>query len=194
MRVITNRSSGKMGYRLAEAAWRRGAQVTLVSGPSHESVHAGIAVVRIESTEELRERLAELLPASDVLIMAAAPADFAPAHSATEKTPRQRGALTLDLKPTPDILSDTKSLRKPGMLTVGFALETGDAVAKGRAKLERKHLDLIVVNDATVPGAGFDVDTNVVSILHRDGRQSDVSLATKAEVAEAILDVVESEL
>jgi phosphopantothenoylcysteine decarboxylase/phosphopantothenate--cysteine ligase len=194
VRVITNRSSGKMGYRLAEAAWRRGSAVTLVSGPSHEKVHSGIQVVPIESTAELRDRVAEYLTDTDVLIMAAAPADFAPAASATEKTPRQRGGMTLDLRPTPDILSDTKSLRKPGMLAVGFALETGDAVVKGRAKLERKDLDLIVVNDATVPGAGFDVDTNIVSILHRDGRQSDVSLASKVEVAEAILDVIESEL
>ena len=194
VRVITNRSSGKMGYRLAEAAWRRGAIVTLVSGPSSEAPPTGIPLVRIESTAELRDRLAERLPETDVLIMAAAPADFAPASPATEKTPRQRGATTLDLAPTPDILSDTRAVRKKGMLAVGFALETGDAVNKGRAKLERKELDMIVVNDALQPGAGFEVDTNIVSILHRDGRRTDVSLASKAEVAEAILDVVEAEL
>jgi len=129
-----------------------------------------------------------------VLIMAAAPADYAPANRATEKTPRQSGNLTLALVSTPDILSDTKSLRKAGMLTVGFALETGDALAKGRAKLERKDLDLIVVNDALQPGAGFEVDTNIVSILHKDSRQTNVSLASKAQIAEAILDVVEAEL
>jgi phosphopantothenoylcysteine decarboxylase/phosphopantothenate--cysteine ligase len=134
------------------------------------------------------------LPETDVLIMAAAPADFAPANPATEKTPRQRGSLTLDLAPTVDILSDTRANRKKGMLAVGFALETGDAVTKGRGKLERKELDLIVVNDALQPGAGFEVDTNIVSILHRDSRRTDVSLASKADVAEAILDVVEAEL
>ncbi|HEX9894369.1 MAG TPA: bifunctional phosphopantothenoylcysteine decarboxylase/phosphopantothenate--cysteine ligase CoaBC [Gemmatimonadales bacterium] len=194
VRVITNRSSGKMGYRLAEAAWRRGALVTLISGPSSETAHSGINTIRVESTAELRDRLAERLPETDVLIMAAAPADYAPANRATEKTPRQSGNLTLALVSTPDILSDTKSLRKAGMLTVGFALETGDALAKGRAKLERKDLDLIVVNDALQPGAGFEVDTNIVSILHKDSRQTNVSLASKAQIAEAILDVVEAEL
>ena len=100
----------------------------------------------------------------------------------------------LELVPTPDILSDTRPLRKPGMLAVGFALETGDAVRKGQDKLSRKGLDLIVVNDALEPGAGFEVDTNVVSILHKDQRRTDVSLASKADVAEAILDAVEAEL
>ncbi len=194
VRVITNRSSGKMGYRLAEAAWRRGARVTLISGPSAERVHHGISTVRIESTVELRDRVAELLPSTDVLIMAAAPADFAPAAAASEKTPRQSGTQLLELVPTPDILSDTRPLRKPGMLAVGFALETGDAVRNGKSKLSRKGLDLIVVNDALEPGAGFEVDTNVVSILHQDQRRTDVSLASKAEVAEAILDAVEAEL
>lgn len=194
VRVITNRSSGKMGYRLAEAAWRRGARVTLISGPSAERVHHGITTVRIESTAELRDRVAEQLPSADILIMAAAPADFAPAAAASEKTPRQSGNQLLELVPTPDILSETRPLRKPGMLAVGFALETGDAVRKGRDKLSRKGLDLIVVNDALEPGAGFEVDTNVVSILHQDQRRTDVSLASKADVAEAILDAVEAEL
>jgi phosphopantothenoylcysteine decarboxylase/phosphopantothenate--cysteine ligase len=194
VRVLTNRSSGKMGYRLAEAAWARGAEVTLVSGPSAERAIPEASFHRVESVADLRGAVAAHLPNADVLVMAAAPADFRPAQTSAEKRPRQNGAAMLALEPTEDILSDTKRQRRPGAVVVGFALETGDAVARGQAKLERKDLDLIVVNDALEPGAGFEVDTNRVTLLHRDGRRADLPLASKAEVAEAILDAVEKEL
>lgn len=192
VRVVSNRSSGKMGFRLAEAAWRRGALVTLVTGPSGEADPVGVAVTRVETTAELRDAVARELPAADLVIMAAAPADYRPAEPAEVKRPRQSGDLTLELAPTPDVLAETRSLRKRGAVVVGFALETGDALARARAKLERKGLDFIVVNDALEPGAGFEVDTNRVSVLSRDGARHDVPFGSKAAVAEAILDLVEA--
>ena len=194
VRVLTNRSSGKMGYRLAEAAWQRGAEVLLISGPSAEPPPVGVTVRRVESTEEMEQAVRSALPEADVLIMAAAPADYRPAAPADHKRPRQAGDLSLALSPTPDILRATVSDRKPGAVIVGFALETGDAVAKAAAKLSRKGLDLIVANDATEAGAGFEVDTNRVAILDRDGGRRDVPLASKRVVAEAILDAVEMRL
>jgi phosphopantothenoylcysteine decarboxylase / phosphopantothenate---cysteine ligase len=194
VRVLTNRSSGKMGYRLAEAAWQRGAEVLLISGPSAEPPPVGVTVRRVESTEEMEQAVRSALPDADVLIMAAAPADYRPATPADEKRPRQAGELSLALSPTPDILRATVSDRKAGAVIVGFALETGDAVAKAAAKLSRKGLDLIVANDATEAGVGFEVDTNRVVILDREGGRRDVPLASKRAVAEAILDAVEVRL
>ena len=191
VRMLTNRSSGKMGYRLAEAAWRRGAEVTLVTGPSAEPVPHGVEVVRVESTAEMEAAVTRLLPRGDVLIMAAAPADFRPAEVAVTKRPREGGGMTLELVPTDDILLATLPQRHPRLTVVGFALETGSAMERGRAKLERKQLDLIVINDALEPGAGFDVDTNAVTILDSHGTVTPVSLRSKHEVAEAILDAVE---
>jgi phosphopantothenoylcysteine decarboxylase/phosphopantothenate--cysteine ligase len=194
VRVLTNRSSGKMGFRIARAAWLRGADVTVISGPSAETVPAGVALRRIESTDELHAAVAAELPGADVLVMAAAPADFKPLERAGVKTPRSEGARQIALAPTADILTETRALRPPGALIVGFALETGDALIKGQAKLARKDLDLIVVNDALEPGAGFEVETNAVTILGRNGIRIDVPLAKKAAVAEAILDAVEDAL
>ncbi|HTK55284.1 MAG TPA: bifunctional phosphopantothenoylcysteine decarboxylase/phosphopantothenate--cysteine ligase CoaBC [Gemmatimonadales bacterium] len=191
VRVVTNRSSGKMGYRLAEAAWERGADVILVSGPVELAPPVGVTVKRVESTAELETALREVLPRADVLVMAAAPADYRPSEPSGTKRPRNDGALAIPLEPTNDILGATKALRKAGSVIVGFALETGDAVAKGKAKLERKDLDLIVVNDALEPGAGFEVDTNRVAILDRDGGAQVVPLASKRVVADRILDAVE---
>ncbi len=194
VRLVTNRSSGKMGYRLAEAAWERGAAVTLISGPVGLTAPTGVELIRVESTEEMEQAVRGALPAADVLIMAAAPADYRPSAPSAAKRARQEGPLTLQLGPTADILAATVGLRKRGSVIVGFALETGDAVARGRAKLERKQLDLVVVNDALEPGAAFEVDTNRVTILDREGRQSEVPLAAKSVVAEAILDRVAERL
>ena len=194
VRLISNRSSGKMGYRLAEAAWARGAEVTLISGPVAQPAPVGVMVVTVETTAEMESAVRSALPGADVLIMAAAPADYRPAAAYDAKRPRQEGALTLELLATTDILAATASLRRKGSVIVGFALETGDAVAKGRAKLSRKQLDLIVVNDALEKGAGFDVDTNRVVILDRDGGEYDVPLASKRVVADAILDAIEARL
>ena len=194
VRVVTNRSSGRMGYRLAEAAWERGATVTLVSGPVDQPAPVGVERVRVESTAQMEAAVRDALPSADVLIMAAAPADYRPVAPATGKRPRQDGATAIPMEPTADILAGSVSLRKKGAVMVGFALETGDAVAKGKTKLARKQLDLIVVNDALEPGAGFEVDTNRVVIVDRDGGIREVPLASKRVVADAILDAIEARL
>jgi phosphopantothenoylcysteine decarboxylase/phosphopantothenate--cysteine ligase len=194
VRVVTNRSSGKMGYRVAEAAWERGAEVVLISGPVALPSPVGVTVCRVETTKELEDAVRADLPEADVLVMAAAPADYRPAHPSASKQPRMQGALAVPMEPTDDILSTTEERRKPGSVIVGFALETGDALDKARAKLERKHLDLIVVNDALEPGAGFEHDTNRVALLDREGNVRILPLQSKREVAEAILDAVEARL
>ncbi|HKG32324.1 MAG TPA: bifunctional phosphopantothenoylcysteine decarboxylase/phosphopantothenate--cysteine ligase CoaBC [Gemmatimonadales bacterium] len=191
VRVVTNRSSGKMGFRVAEAAWERGADVVLISGPVALQDPVGVVVRRVETTLEMEQAVRAELPGADVLIMAAAPADFRPSSPSDGKRPRVDGALAVPMEPTGDVLDSTRGVRKPGSLIVGFALETGDALAKGLAKLERKGLDLIVVNDALEPGAGFEKDTNRVALLGRDGTRQILPLQSKREVAEAILDRVE---
>jgi phosphopantothenoylcysteine decarboxylase/phosphopantothenate--cysteine ligase len=194
VRVVTNRSSGKMGYRIAEAAWERGAEVVLISGPVALPAPVGPVVHRVESTTELEAAVRAELPSTDVLVMAAAPADFRPSDPSDSKRSRTDGALAIPMEPTGDILHATREARKPGSVIVGFALETGDALAKGRAKLERKDLDLIVVNDALEPGAGFEHETNRVALMGRDGTPQILPLQSKREVAEAILDAVERHL
>ncbi len=194
VRVVTNRSSGKMGYRVAEAAWERGADVVLISGPVALPSPVGVTVRRVETTKELEDAVRADLPEADVLVMAAAPADYRPAHPNASKQPRMQGALAVPMEPTDDILSTTEERRKQGSVIVGFALETGDALDKARVKLERKHLDLIVVNDALEPGAGFEHDTNRVALLDREGNVRILPLKSKREVAEAILDAVEARL
>lgn len=191
VRVVTNRSSGKMGYRVAEAAWERGAEVLLITGPVALPDPVGVRVRRVESTQEMEDALRAELPDADVLVMAAAPADYRPSSPSDGKRPRVEGALAVPMEPTSDVLDATREMRKAGSVIVGFALETGDALAKGLAKLERKGLDLIVVNDALEPGAGFEKDTNRVALLGRDGSRQILPLQSKREVAEAILDRVE---
>lgn len=194
VRVVTNRSSGKMGYRLAEAAWERGAEVVLISGPVGIAPPVGVEVTRIDSTDDLEHAVRAALPQADVLIMAAAPADYRPTTVSNAKRPRSDGALAIPMEPTADILRATRDARRSTAFIVGFALETGDALAKGRQKLERKELDLIVVNDALEPGAGTEVDTNRVAILGRDGSTTIVPLSSKRRVADAILDAIEAHL
>jgi phosphopantothenoylcysteine decarboxylase/phosphopantothenate--cysteine ligase len=194
VRFISNPSSGKMGFHLAQAAWHRGASVRLITGPSTLGAPVGPTVERIETTAELQRAVASALPVADVLIMAAAPADYRPAESLERKRPRASGPLVVELLPTDDVLIATREQRKQGSIIVGFALETGDAVARGREKLSRKELDLVVVNDALEPGAGFAGDTNRVTILDREGGRWEVPLAGKDRVAEEILDRVEARL
>jgi len=194
VRVVSNRSSGKMGYRVAEVAWERGADVVLISGPTALAAPVGVTLRLIDSTRELEAAVRAELPTADVLIMAAAPADYRPSSPSDRKRSRVDGALAIPMEPTEDILGSTRDQRKKGSVMVGFALETGDALAKGLDKLERKHLDLIVVNDALEPGAGFEKDTNRVALLGRDGSRRILPLQSKREVAENILDVVEQTL
>ncbi|MDF1501498.1 bifunctional phosphopantothenoylcysteine decarboxylase/phosphopantothenate--cysteine ligase CoaBC [Roseisolibacter sp. H3M3-2] len=190
VRYLTNHSSGRMGVELAAAAWRRGADVTLVHGPLQVPVPAGVRAVAIESTAELRDAVAAALPDADALVMAAAPADFRPAQVATQKIKRGDGALSIALTANDDILAGTRDLRRPGAVVVGFALETTDLEANARKKLASKGLDLIVLNDATEPGAGFGVETNRVTFLTPDGAVAPLALLPKRDVADAILDRV----
>lgn len=194
VRVITNRSSGKMGYRLAEAAWLRGAEVTLVSGPSSLPAPIGVRVIRVESTQEMQEVVKRALPTADALVMAAAPADFRPRKVAKAKLPRADGAAPITVEATPDILITTAGSRKKGSVIVGFALETGEGMERAQAKLDKKKLDLIVLNDALETGAGFEVETNKVTILGKGIAPHALPLLSKREVAEAILDAVEARL
>lgn len=192
VRYLSNRSSGKMGVAIADAAWRRDADVVLVAGPIAVPPPTGVAVVHVETTEEMASAVERELATADVLIMAAAPADFRVAVPAASKIKKKSAPSTLELSPTPDILASTSRARRPGAVIVGFALETEDAVRGGREKLESKQLDLVVVNDAREAGAGFGVDTNRVTFVRRDGTQEDLPLLSKGEVADEILDRVEA--
>ena len=193
VRFISNRSSGKMGVALAAAAWRRGADVVLVAGPVSTPLPIGVRVVHVEATDEMRDAVAREVPEADVLIMAAAPADFRPRSPADSKLKKSAGPAPIELEGTPDILGETRPLRRNGIVTVGFALETHDAMTNARAKLEAKGLDLIVLNVAGEKGAGFDVDTNRVTLVSRDAVE-ELPLSAKTEVAEAILDRIEGQL
>jgi len=191
VRFLSNRSSGKMGVALAEAAWRRGAEVVLVAGPLDVHPPTGVTVQHVETTEDMLDAVTAGLPTTDALIMAAAPADFRSADPASSKIKKERAPDAIPLTAAPDILKSTMASRPPGLVVVGFALETEDVLANAALKLESKALDLIVVNDATEPGAGFAVDTNRVTLVGRDGRQEQLPLMDKRDVADAILDRVE---
>jgi phosphopantothenoylcysteine decarboxylase / phosphopantothenate---cysteine ligase len=192
VRFLSNHSSGKMGVALAAAAWRRGATVDLVTGPMSIATPVGADVHPVESTEDMAAAVKRLLPRADVLVMAAAPADFRAAAPSSIKIKKSQLPEALALAATPDILASTRSSRRNGSVVVGFALETNDAIANGRQKLDAKDLDMIVVNDATEAGAGFGVDTNRVTLLMRGGAEEHLSLMPKTEVADAILDRVET--
>lgn len=189
VRFISNHSSGLMGTAVAAAAWRRGARVTLVAGHMDVPEPVGPAIVRAATTGEMQKAVAEALADADALIMAAAPADFIPANPAAGKLSKSGSVRSLELTVAPDILASTTASRGRAV-TVGFALETGDAERKGAAKLTSKNLDLIVVNDQTEPGAGFGGETNRVTLLARDGRREELPLMLKSELADLLLDRV----
>ena len=190
VRFISNRSSGKMGVAIAASAWRRGADVVLIAGPLATATPVGPRVRTVETTEEMLDAVRDEIRSADVLVMAAAPADFRASTVATSKVKKANAPDSIALETTPDILRETIASRPPGMVTVGFALETDDVLENGAAKLDAKRLDLIVTNDAREPGAGFAVDTNRVTMLARDGTRTDLPLLQKTEVADAILDRV----
>lgn len=190
VRFISNHSSGKMGSALAAAAWRRGAEVVLITGPGTVTPPPGACVVRVETTEQMRDAVARELPDADALIMAAAPADFRATEVAAQKIKKSPAPPSLKLSPTPDILASTVDARRTGSVIVGFALETNDVMTHAREKLARKQLDLVVVNDATEQGAGFGGDTNRVTLIGRDGAEQPLALMAKRELADVILDRV----
>jgi len=193
VRVITNPSSGRMGYALAERAYARGADVVLVTGPSVLPVPPGVEVVRVVTTEEMALAVTRELPRADALMMAAAPADYRPKEVSADKRRREDGAIEVVLVPTDDILAGTQGHRKPGAVVVGFALETGDGRARARAKLERKGLDLIVLNHADDPAGGFEGETNRVWLIAPE-EETELPTLSKREVAERILDAIEQRL
>lgn len=190
VRYLGNRSSGRMGYALAAAAWRRGAEVVLMSGPSSLAPPTGVELRRVETAEQMRAAVAEALPGADVLVMAAAVADFRPAAASGSKLKKDKGVPALVLEPTPDVLAATRGLRSDGCIAVGFALETDAPLENARRKRLAKGLDLLVLNDATEPGAGFEVSTNRVTLLSGSSEEA-LPLLPKSEVADRILDRVE---
>jgi len=192
VRYVGNRSSGRMGYALAQAAWRRGARVTLVSGPSSLPAPEGVEIVRVETAVEMHDAVAARLAQADVSIFAAAVADFRPdaVHDAKVKRAAHAGGLALTLTANPDVAGDTRATRKAGSVSVGFALETEDVLANALAKLHAKGFDLLVANDATAEGSGFDVDTNRVTLLASGREPEALPLLPKDEVAEVVLDRV----
>jgi phosphopantothenoylcysteine decarboxylase/phosphopantothenate--cysteine ligase len=189
VRYLTNRSSGKMGYAVAGAAARRGAKVVLVSGPVHLETPAGVERIAVRSAEQMRGAVAERLARSTIAIFAAAVADYRPAELQTEKMKRNGAPLTLRLEPTPDILAEAAQT-KGDRLIVGFAAETDHVADNARKKLAAKNADLIVANNVTAEGAGFDFDTNIVTLFSRDGRDLALPKLTKSDVAQRILDEV----
>ena len=193
VRYLTNRSSGKQGHALAEAAARRGATVTLVTASGltlPPDVQAAVTRIDVESAADMEAALAQASPSADVVIMAAAVADFRPKVTAERKLSKEDGLPELVLEPTPDILTGLVSRRTRGQVLVGFAAETDDVAERGRRKLQRKGVDLLVVNDVRAPGTGFDHDTNAVSILKADGTSTEIPLTSKYAVANAVLDSV----
>ena len=188
VRFITNRSSGKMGYAIAAAAAARGASVTLVTGPTSLPIPQGVNAVRILSTQELYDQMLALCPQMDVVIQAAAPADFTPETVADQKIKKQGNEpLVIRLTQTPDVAAAVGKVKKEGQTLVGFAAETNDVLQNAQKKLAKKNLDLIVANDVTAPGAGFDVDTNIVTFVTQDGLEK-LPKMKKTEVADALLD------
>jgi len=187
VRYLTNRSSGRMGYALAEAALRRGARVLLISGPTSLTPPGAAEVTQIESTEEMRDAVLKLLPQASIVIKTAAVSDYRPKGEASQKMKR-KGAMTLELEATPDILQEI-SLKKSSQIVVGFAAETENVLENARQKLVSKNLDAIVVNDVSREGVGFDSDRNAVTIITRD-EVVEVPETTKWEVAQRVLDQV----
>jgi phosphopantothenoylcysteine decarboxylase / phosphopantothenate---cysteine ligase len=188
VRYLTNRSSGRMGYALAEAALRRGARVLLVSGPTALTPPGAAEVTRVESAEEMRQAVLKLLPQATIVIKTAAVSDYRPKSPAAQKIKRSNGPMTLELEPTVDILSEI-TRHKQSQLIIGFAAETQNALENARKKLASKSLDAIVVNDVSREGVGFDSDRNAVTIITQQ-EVMEVPETTKWEVAQRVLDQV----
>lgn len=188
VRFITNRSSGKMGFAVARMAAQRGASVTLITGPTSQPDPYGVVVERVQSAEQMHQAVFHALADQDAAIMAAAVADYRPVQTADRKIKKGASTLSIDMERTRDILREAGENKPP--VLVGFAVETHDGLQYARQKLAEKNLDMVVYNDITMEGAGFDVDTNIVTLLHRDGREDVLPRQLKTEVADRILDEV----
>lgn len=189
-RVLTNRSSGKMGVAIARRAAERGAQVTLVAGPMRAAPPCGVRHLPVRTAQDMYACVMEEFPQTDVVIKAAAVADFRPESRGAKKLKKDDMGLTIRLVKNPDILKELGKRKNKGQILVGFAAETHDVLENGRAKLRRKNLDMLVLNDVTKAGAGFDGDTNIVRFLHRSGGEEQMDLLSKDAVADLILDRV----
>ena len=191
VRYIGNRSSGKMGYALAEEAVARGADVVLVSGPSALSAPKGLKTfISVETAQEMREAVLREAEASRIVIKAAAVADYHPKTVAAHKIKKNDEELSITLEKNPDILKELGQRKKKGQILVGFAAETQNLLQYAQEKIEKKNLDFIVANDVTKPGAGFNTSTNIVKLLSRDGAVKEMPLMTKREIAKCIFDYI----
>jgi phosphopantothenoylcysteine decarboxylase / phosphopantothenate---cysteine ligase len=190
VRYLGNRSSGKMGFALAEAAHRRGAHVVLVCGPTLIEPPSMVETSRVETAEQMAEAVLDRLCEATAVVMAAAVADYHPVEVSGTKIKKRQAALTLELEPTRDVLGEISLRRRPSQLVVGFAAETGDLLGNARAKLQAKRLDLVVANDVTQEGAGFDVDTNIATLVFANGQHKSLPRMSKLELAHRVLDQI----
>lgn len=191
VRFIGNRSSGKMGVAIAEQFAARGAEVTLVLGPSKLTPqHSNITTVKVESAQQMYEASMQHFEKTDIAVLSAAVADYRPAHVAEQKIKKKGDGMTIELEKTPDIAASLGKMKRKGQFIVGFALETNNELKNASEKLAKKNFDFIVLNSLKDNGAGFNFDTNKITILHRDNKRKDFELKTKAEVAVDIVDEV----
>lgn len=190
VRFLTNKSSGKMGVAVAARAAARGASVTLVTGPLKVPPPAGIKHVSVRTAVEMHDQVLGAFPEIDVVIKAAAVADFRPALTEAGKVKKEKMESSIRLVKNPDILRELGRIKRKDQILVGFAAETNDVLKNGRAKLKKKNLDMLVLNDVSKPGAGFDYDTNIVRFLHRSGEEEQMDIMSKDRVADLILDRV----
>lgn len=186
VRYITNHSTGKMGYAIAQAAARRGAEVTLVSGPVNLKAPLGVNLVPVTSAGEMFQAVTEASSSQDVIIKAAAVADYRPKYVGTEKTKKKDGDMNLEMERTDDILAWLGNHRQMGQVLCGFSMETENMLENSQAKLEKKHVDMIVANNLKTAGAGFGTDTNVVTIITKEGAE-ELAMMTKEQVAHQLL-------
>jgi phosphopantothenoylcysteine decarboxylase/phosphopantothenate--cysteine ligase len=190
VRFITNLSSGKMGVAVARRAACRGADVTLIAGPMKVDVPRGVKHVAVRTAQDMHDKVMEVAPAMGVVIKAAAVADFRPSVQSGKKLKKERIGSSIELVKTPDILLNLGKNKPRDQILVGFAAETSDVLKNGRKKLKKKNLDMLVLNDVSKPGAGFNHDTNIVRLLHRSGEEEQMEIMPKEEVADLILDRV----
>ncbi len=194
VRYITNRSTGKMGYAIAEAAREMGLTVTLVSGPVNLQPPEGVEVINIESAADMAKAMKSAAQTADIIVMAAAVADYRPKQYSTSKVKKSDGDMCIELERTEDILLSLGKNKRPGQILVGFAAETDDLLKNAQGKLERKNLDYIAANIVGVPGRGFAADNNAITLIGRDGSQTEFALQSKKDLAGALLDHILSRL
>ena len=190
VRFISNRSSGKMGTALALVASRMGGEVTLITGPASVNIPPVVEIVNVETAGQMADAVKKRSEAADIIIMAAAVSDYTPKQTATEKIKKSNDKIELELVPTEDIVSSLLLMRRPGQIIVGFCAETGNLLENSLKKIRRKPVDILVANDVSLPGAGFDVETNKVMIINKDEERVELPMLHKEEVAERIWDYI----